>query len=248
MRGTDLGPWLASPPAPAARLPPAFAELEDRRMVSVGGEKLICDMRQGLCAYYDLTADPHERHNLADERPARVAALRGLLDRWLDAHLTFEPGHGRGGGPRAAGAGARPPGRRRGGAGAGRAAGIGRARRAARGGAAAGRAAAASRPPDPRCSARRPIPIPRCPIGPPSGQPAWAISLAARACKRWRGDPNGARRRCACARRWRWRRAATPAGCRCWPACWTRTRTCCCVAPSSWRWARCTIGRRCPSC
>ena len=92
MRGTDLGPWLASPPAPASRMPPAFAELEDRRMVSVGGEKLICDMRQGLCAYYDLSADPHERHNLADERPQRVAVLRGLLDRWLDAHLTFEPG------------------------------------------------------------------------------------------------------------------------------------------------------------
>src|SRR6185312_98080 len=54
--------------------------------------KLICDMRQGLCAYYDLTADPHERRNLVDERPARVAVLRGLLDRWLDAHLTFEPG------------------------------------------------------------------------------------------------------------------------------------------------------------
>ena len=92
MRGTDLGPWLAAPPAAAARLPPAFAELEDRRMVSLGGEKLICDMRQGLCAYYDLTADPHEKRNLADERPGRVAFLRGLLDRWLDAHLTFEPG------------------------------------------------------------------------------------------------------------------------------------------------------------
>jgi arylsulfatase A-like enzyme/HEAT repeat protein len=102
MRGTDLGPWLGSPPAAAARLPPAFAELEDRRMVSLAGEKLICDMRQGLCAYYDLTADPHERRNLADERPGRVAVLRGLLDRWLDAHLTFEPGAGGGsaGGPR----------------------------------------------------------------------------------------------------------------------------------------------------
>ena len=97
MRGTNLGPWLASPPAPATRLPPAFAELEDRRMVSLGGEKLICDMRQGLCAYYDLTADPHERRNLVDERPARVAVLRGLLDRWLDAHLTFEPGASGGG-------------------------------------------------------------------------------------------------------------------------------------------------------
>jgi arylsulfatase A-like enzyme len=99
MRGTDLGPWLATPPAPSARLPPAFAELEDRRMVSLAGEKLICDMRAGLCAYYDLTADPRERRNLADERPARVAFLRGLLDNWLDAHLTFEPGAGAAAGP-----------------------------------------------------------------------------------------------------------------------------------------------------
>jgi arylsulfatase A-like enzyme/HEAT repeat protein len=91
MRGTDLGPWLATPPAPAARLPPAFAELEDKRMVSLGGEKLICDMRLGACAYYDLGADPHERNNLAEERPARVAYLHGLLDNWLDAHLKFEP-------------------------------------------------------------------------------------------------------------------------------------------------------------
>ena len=91
MRGTDLGPWLATPPAPAARLPPAFAELEDKRMVSVAGEKLICDMRLGFCAYYDLTTDPHERHNLAEERPERVAYLHGLLDGWLDAHLQLEP-------------------------------------------------------------------------------------------------------------------------------------------------------------
>ncbi len=91
MRGTDLGPWLATPPAPAARLPPAFAELEDKRMVSVAGEKLICEMRLGFCAYYDLTSDPHERHNLAEERPERVAYLHGLLDGWLDAHLVLEP-------------------------------------------------------------------------------------------------------------------------------------------------------------
>jgi arylsulfatase A-like enzyme len=102
MRGTDLGPWLGTPPAPADRLPPAFAELEDKRMVSVAGEKLICDMRLGICAYYDLLADPHERRNLAEERPARVTYLRGLLDNWLDAHLTFEP-------PAASGAAASGP-------------------------------------------------------------------------------------------------------------------------------------------
>ncbi len=107
MRGTDLGPWLATPPAPAARLPPAFAELEDKRMVSVAGEKLICDMRLGFCAYYDLTTDPHERHNLAEERPDRVTYLHGLLDGWLDAHLQLEPSQlepGAGGAARVAGA------------------------------------------------------------------------------------------------------------------------------------------------
>ena len=97
MRGTDLGPWLATPPAPAARLPPAFAELEDRRMVSVAGKKLICDMRLGFCATYDLTTDPHERHNLAEERPDQVATLHGLLDGWLDAHLQLEPSAAAGG-------------------------------------------------------------------------------------------------------------------------------------------------------
>jgi arylsulfatase A-like enzyme len=91
MRGTDLGPWLASPPAPPARLPPAFAELDDKRMVVLGPEKLLCDLHLGFCAYYDLSADPHEHHNLAEERPARAAFMRGLLDDWLDGHVRLEP-------------------------------------------------------------------------------------------------------------------------------------------------------------
>jgi arylsulfatase A-like enzyme len=91
MRGTDLGPWLATPPAPADRLPPAFAELEDKRMVAFGHEKLLCDLHWGFCAYYDLAADPHERHNLAEERPERAAFMRGLLDDWLDGHVRLEP-------------------------------------------------------------------------------------------------------------------------------------------------------------
>jgi arylsulfatase A-like enzyme len=91
MRGTDLGPWLATPPAPPGRLPPAFAELEDKRMVVLGSEKLLCDLHWGFCAYYDLAADPHEHHNLAEERPARAAFMRGLLDDWLDGHVRLEP-------------------------------------------------------------------------------------------------------------------------------------------------------------
>ncbi len=91
MRGTDLGPWLASPPAPEDRLPPAFAEVEDKRMVAWRREKLICELNWGYCAYYDLTADPGEETNLADARPDRVVALRQMLDVWLDDHSRYEP-------------------------------------------------------------------------------------------------------------------------------------------------------------
>jgi arylsulfatase A-like enzyme len=91
MRGTDLGPWLAVPPAPPARLPPAFAEVEDKRMVVAGTDKLLCDLHWGTCAYYDLAADPREQRNLAEARPDRAAALRAILDDWLDGHVRFEP-------------------------------------------------------------------------------------------------------------------------------------------------------------
>ena len=91
MRGTDLGPWLATPPAPAARLPPAFAEVEDRRMVVWRNEKLICDLHWGFCAYYDLATDPGEKHNLAEDKPERAAVMRALLDHWLDGHVRLEP-------------------------------------------------------------------------------------------------------------------------------------------------------------
>jgi arylsulfatase A-like enzyme len=90
MRGTDLGPWLATPPAPAERLPPAFAEVDDKRMVAVNDEKLICDQRKDYCSYFDLRADPHEQNSLADQRPERVAALRGQLDAWLGQQARYE--------------------------------------------------------------------------------------------------------------------------------------------------------------
>jgi len=90
MRGTDLGPWLATPPAPESRLPPAFAEVEDKRMVVVGSEKLICDVSRDYCSYFDLRSDPHEQHDLADQRPDRLAFLRQQLDRWLGEQARFE--------------------------------------------------------------------------------------------------------------------------------------------------------------
>jgi arylsulfatase A-like enzyme len=91
MRGTDLGPWLGVPPAPAARLPPAFAEVADKRMIAWGTEKLICEMNWGYCAYYDLVSDPHEQKNLAEASPERAARLKRRLDDWLDDHVRFEP-------------------------------------------------------------------------------------------------------------------------------------------------------------
>jgi arylsulfatase A-like enzyme len=90
MRGTDLGPWLATPPAPANRLPPAFAEVEDKRMVVAGTDKLVCDVSRDYCSYFDLQADPREQHDLADQRPERLAFLRQLIDKWLGEQARYE--------------------------------------------------------------------------------------------------------------------------------------------------------------
>lgn len=90
MRGTNLGPWLASPPAPDERLPPAFAEVEDKRMVVLGPEKLICDVSKDYCSYFDLRGDAREQHDLADRYPERVAVLRQQLDRWLGQQARYE--------------------------------------------------------------------------------------------------------------------------------------------------------------
>jgi arylsulfatase A-like enzyme len=90
MRGLNLGPWLASPPAPDERLPPVFAEVEDKRMVVLGPEKLICDVTKDYCSYFDLRSDAREQRDLADRSPDRVALLRGHLDRWLGQQARYE--------------------------------------------------------------------------------------------------------------------------------------------------------------
>ena len=90
MRGTDLGPWLLTAGAAEDRLPPAFAEVEDKRMIALGTEKLICDASKDYCNYFDLAADPGERHDLADRRPERVAALRERLEAWLGQQARYE--------------------------------------------------------------------------------------------------------------------------------------------------------------
>ncbi len=85
--GVDLSPWMAEGPLPEslARVQrPVFAEVLQKRMIARGDEKLVCDFAGGFCSLYDLARDPGERHDLATERPARVAALRRDLQRALD--------------------------------------------------------------------------------------------------------------------------------------------------------------------
>jgi arylsulfatase A-like enzyme len=89
MRGTDLGPWLRSPPAPAERLGYAFAEFEDTRMVASPFDKLICETKKGFCEYYDLRSDPGERHSRVEQNPARVNLLRGELEAWFAEQTRF---------------------------------------------------------------------------------------------------------------------------------------------------------------
>ncbi len=90
MRGTDLGPWLATPSAPGLRLPPAFAEVENKRMVVLASDKLVCDVSKDFCSLYDLASDPEERHDLADRQPGRADRLRQRLELWLGEQARYE--------------------------------------------------------------------------------------------------------------------------------------------------------------
>jgi hypothetical protein len=91
MRGTDLGPWLACRRRRRHGLPPAFAEVEDKRMVVAGTDKLLCDLHWGSCAYYDLAADPARAAQPGRGAPERAAALRAILRRLAGRHVRFEP-------------------------------------------------------------------------------------------------------------------------------------------------------------
>ena len=212
------------PPAPAARLPPAFAEVEDKRMVVYGDRQADLRLNWGFCAYYDLRADPGRAANLADERPDRVAALRGELDELAGRPRAFEPRWRAGVQPRAAapvprGHRARPAGRPAGRGRAGGAAAVGRRSRggAARGGARcwwrcrrgarpaarAGRRASADADRESWPTGRRWAPrrLGERPARGPRGRPLVAPTPASR------------RRRAAAARaRWRWPAPATPRG------------------------------------
>ena len=181
MRGTDLGPWLASPPAPDDRLAPAFAEVDEQRMVASARDKLICDVAKGFCAYYDLVADPGERRNLAEAQPGAGGGAAGRAGRLAGGARRV-----RGAGPAAApGDGAsrcRMPSSGRAWATPGRRRSWPRCcRRRARRCRCAGRRRGCwppccrrGRRRPGRCGRRGPAPIPRCATGRRSRAPAWA--------------------------------------------------------------------------
>jgi arylsulfatase A-like enzyme len=90
MKGTDLGPWLSDAGASDTLLPPAFAEVEDKRMIVSHGEKLICSRNSTSCQLFDLVADPHERSDLVDAKPLSAEALHVQMERWLDEQGRLE--------------------------------------------------------------------------------------------------------------------------------------------------------------
>ncbi len=82
VEGSDLGALATTDRPPTL----AFAETGSLRMVVDGDDKLIVDNADGTLERYDLTRDPGERRNRADEDPARTRALRSLVVGWEGAH------------------------------------------------------------------------------------------------------------------------------------------------------------------
>jgi arylsulfatase A-like enzyme/HEAT repeat protein len=64
---------------------PVFSAVLTKRMALRWPFKLIADLRFGLFELYDLERDPHERNNLAHERPDKLEELRGDVYGWLDS-------------------------------------------------------------------------------------------------------------------------------------------------------------------
>jgi hypothetical protein len=78
MRGDDLSGLLAGDRTAAPEF--AFASVEKRHMATDGRLKTICVAEAALCQLYDLTADPAEQHNLAEQRPGDVQRMRAAME------------------------------------------------------------------------------------------------------------------------------------------------------------------------
>ena len=92
MRGTDLGPWLAPPPAPAAAL---AARLRRGRGQADGrrGRPRSCSAICTGASAPTTTWRPIRASSATWPRSAPIARRRcaALLDDWLDGHVRFEP-------------------------------------------------------------------------------------------------------------------------------------------------------------
>jgi arylsulfatase A-like enzyme len=82
MRGRDLRALVAGR-GPEQK--PVFSAVLTKRMALRWPYKLIADLRFGLFELYDLERDPHERNNLARERPDKLSELRADVYGWLDS-------------------------------------------------------------------------------------------------------------------------------------------------------------------
>jgi hypothetical protein len=89
MRGTDLGPWLACRRrrvAAAAGVRRGRGQADGRR----GTDKLLCDLHWGR-ARTTICAPIRASSTTWPRRVPTRAALRAILDDWLDGHVRFEP-------------------------------------------------------------------------------------------------------------------------------------------------------------
>jgi len=89
MRGQDLSPLFSSETARAFPTPgPQFAEIDRKKAIVDGTEKLICDLETDSCQAFDLARDPKEQHPITDGEV--VTRLRARLDAWMAAETKFE--------------------------------------------------------------------------------------------------------------------------------------------------------------
>ncbi len=81
MDSTDILAGIVPGLAPSARTAPLFWRSGDYRAVRDGDWKLQVTKRPGNAFLYNLAADPLEHVNLAAREPARVAMLRGEIEK-----------------------------------------------------------------------------------------------------------------------------------------------------------------------
>lgn len=87
-QGTDIfATEKAQPAFSRSRGSWPICSRSDLGSVVDGSLKLIMGNTSGVTELYDLTADPHEQHNIAADRPADTERLKGLLARHLQSNI-----------------------------------------------------------------------------------------------------------------------------------------------------------------